>query len=386
MKFFIDFATGSLNKYGEELCGDRVEFYNDKDKFVAVLSDGLGSGVKANILATLTAKIALTMLKEGIDIEEVVDTIINTLPICAVRKVAYSTFTMVSVDKDGMVYVAEFDNPSIFFLRNGDTRPINWNEKFINGRKIREASFKLRQNDILVLVSDGVVYAGVGQVLNLGWQWKDIANHLRRFTNSSISAKKITNNLLGACNQLYMERPGDDTTVATIRVTQPNKAVIFTGPPIDKNKDKEVVEEIMRTSGKRIICGGTAGNIVARELGEELRTSFKIVDKDIPPIGYINKIDLVTEGVLTLRKAIDKLHNIKSSNDLKFIYEEDGASLLARMLYEDCTHIKMIIGRAINPAHQNPDFPNELSIKLYLVNELKDVLIELGKIVEVEYC
>lgn len=386
MKFFIDFATGSLNKYGEELCGDRVEFYNDKGKFVAVLSDGLGSGVKANILATLTAKIALTMLKEGINIEEVVDTIINTLPICAVRKVAYSTFTMVSVDKDGMVYIAEFDNPSIFFLRNGDTRPINWNEKFINGRKIREASFKLRQNDILVLVSDGVVYAGVGQVLNLGWQWKDIANHLRRFTNSSMSAKKITNNLLGACNQLYMERPGDDTTVATIRVTQPNKAVIFTGPPIDKNKDKEVVEEIMRTSGKRIICGGTAGNIVARELGEELRTSFKIVDKDIPPIGYINKIDLVTEGVLTLRKAIDKLQNIKSSHDLKFIYEEDGASLLARMLYEDCTHIKMIIGRAINPAHQNPDFPNELSIKLYLVNELKDILIELGKIVEVEYC
>lgn len=386
MKFFIDFATGSLNKYGEELCGDRVEFYNDEEKFVAVLSDGLGSGVKANILATLTAKIALTMLKEGIDIEEVVDTIINTLPICTIRKVAYSTFTIVSVDKDGIVYIAEFDNPSIFFLRNGNTIPINWNEKFINGRKIREANFKLKQNDILVLVSDGVVHAGVGQVLNLGWQWKDIANHLRRFTDSSMSAKKITNNLLGACNQLYMEKPGDDTTVATVRVTQPNKAVIFTGPPIDKNKDKEVVEEIMKTSGKRIVCGGTAGNIVARELGEELITSFKIIDKDIPPIGYINKVDLVTEGVLTLRKAIDKLNNIKTSHDLKFIYKEDGASLLARMLYEDCTHIKMIIGRSINPAHQNPDFPNELSIKLYLVNELKNILIELGKIVEVEYC
>ena len=386
MKFFIDFATGSLNKYGEELCGDRVEFYNDKEKFVAVLSDGLGSGVKANILATLTAKIALTMLKEGLDIEEVVDTIINTLPICTIRKVAYSTFTIVNVDKDGIVYIAEFDNPSIFFLRNGDTMPINWNEKFINGRKIREANFKLKQNDILVLISDGVVHAGVGQVLNLGWQWKDIANHLRRFTDSSMSAKKITNNLLGACNQLYMEKPGDDTTVATIRVTQSNKAVIFTGPPIDKNKDKEVVEEIMKTSGKRIVCGGTAGNIVARELGEELITSFKIIDKDIPPIGYINKVDLVTEGVLTLRKAIDKLNNIKISHDLKFIYKEDGASLLARMLYEDCTHIKMIIGRSINPAHQNPDFPNELSIKLYLVNELKEILIELGKIVEVEYC
>ncbi len=376
MKFFIDFASGSLNKYKEELCGDRVEFYNGDDKFIAVMSDGLGSGVKANILATLTSKIALTMLKEGLDIEDVVDTIIKTLPICKVRKVSYSTFTIINIDKNGIAYIVEFDNPSVFFLRNGDTRHLDWNEKIIDNRKIRECKFELKENDFLVIVSDGAIYAGVGEILNLGWGWKDIAVYLRRFTNISMSAKKVNNNLLGACNQLYMEKPGDDTTVMTIKVVYANKAILFSGPPIDKNKDKEIVQEIMGTHGKRIVCGGTAANIVSREIGAEVKTSFRIIDRDVPPIGYIDKIDLVTEGVLTLKKTIEKLRKIKLSNELNFIYKEDGASQLAKILYEDCTHIKMIIGRAINPAHQNPDFPNELSIKLYLLNELRNILLQ----------
>ena len=385
MRFFIDFASGSLNKFNEELCGDKVAFYNDNDKFIAVLSDGLGSGVKANILATLTAQIAITMLKEGLPIEEVIDTIIHTLPVCAVRKVAYSTFTIVKVDKTGMAYIAEFENPSVFFLRKNRIDILEWTTKEINNRTIKESKFKLREKDILVFVSDGVIHAGVGCVLNLGWGWKDVAKHLERTMRENLSAKIITNNLLGACELLYMGMPGDDTTVATIKAVRQQNAILFSGPPIDKKKDKEIVEKMLATSGKKIVCGGTAGNIVARELNKRIRTSFNIIDRDIPPIGYIEGIDLVTEGVLTIRKAAEKLSWIKSSNDLSFIYENDGASQLARMLFEDCTHIKIIIGRAINPAHQNPDFPGELSIKLYVLNSLKNALVELGKIVEVEY-
>lgn len=385
MELFIDFASGSMNKYGEELCGDKVEFYNDGQTFIAVLSDGLGSGVKANILATLTSKIAITMLKEGLPIEDVVDTIANTLPVCAIRNLAYSTFTIVKIDKDAMAYVVEFDNPSIFILSDSIIKTMEWSNVEINGRKIKESKFQLGENDTLVMVSDGVVHAGVGLVLNLGWKWEDVSKFLRKNTNKSMSAKMITNKLLGACEQLYMQQPGDDTTVATIKAIRPREAVLFSGPPIDASMDKHIVSKIKETIGKKIVCGGTAGNIVARELGEEIRTSFQIVDKDVPPIGSINGIDLVTEGVLTIKKTVEKLERIKVETDLKFIYEDDGASKLARMLFEDCTHIKMIIGRAINPAHQNPSFPNELSIKLYLLNKLKDVLTDLGKIVEVEY-
>lgn len=385
MEFFIDFASSSLNKYGEELCGDKVEFYNGEDSFIAVLSDGLGSGVKANILATLTSKIAITMLKEGLPIEDVVDTIIHTLPVCSVRKLAYSTFTIIKIDKDGMAYVVEFDNPSIFFLNDRHIKKLQWNTTEINGRKIKESKFKLEEKDILVFVSDGVIHAGAGIVLNLGWKWEDIDKYLRQYTNKDMSSKTITNMLLGACDQLYIQKPGDDATVATIKVTRPSKAALFSGPPIDPDMDKEVVEVLMNTIGKKIVCGGTAGNIVARELGEDIKVSFEVIDKEIPPIGYIKGIDLVTEGVLTIKKATEKLEKLKMATDLDFIYKEDGASKLAKILFEDCTHIKMLVGRSINPAHQNPDFPNELSIKLYVLNKLKKVLLDLGKIVEIEY-
>lgn len=386
MKYYIDFAYGSLLKYGEELCGDMVEFYADDNQFIAVLSDGMGSGVKANILATLTSKIALTMLKEGMKIEDVVDTVSQTLPICAQNKIAYSTFTMVKVAKDGIAYIVEFDNPTVFFMRGEKIIFLDWDERIIHNKKIRECKVQLSERDRIVMISDGVEFAGGRKTLNYSWQWKDIANHLLKFTNENMNAKTITNNLLGVCNQLYFFEPGDDTTVATIKVSHDSKAVLFSGPPINKSKDKEVVYKIMGSAGKKIVCGGTTANIVARELGVDYKSSNEIIDEDVPPIGYIQGIDLVTEGVLTLRKSCEILRKLLTTNDDSFLHKnKDGATLLSRMLYEDCIHIKMIIGRCINPENMMLDIPDDLSVRLYVLNEMKNILVKLGKIVEVEY-
>ena len=386
MKYYIDFAYGSLLKFGEELCGDMVEFYTDDDQFIAVLSDGMGSGVKANILATLTSKIAVTMLKEGLKIEDVVDTVSQTLPICAQNKIAYSTFTMVKVAKDGIAYIVEFDNPTVFFMRGKKVLSLDWNERIIHNKKVRECKIQLTERDRIVLVSDGVEFAGVRKTLNYSWQWRDIANHLLKFTNENMNAKAITNNLLGVCNQLYFFEPGDDTTVATIKVSHDSKAVLFSGPPINKNKDKEVVYKIMGSAGKKIVCGGTTAHIVARELNVEYRSSTTIIDEGVPPIGYIEGIDLVTEGVLTLRKACEILRKLLTTNDDSFLHKKkDAATLLSRMLYEDCIHIKMIIGRCINPENMMLDIPDDLSARIYVLNEMKNILVKLGKIVEVEY-
>lgn len=386
MKYYMDFAYGSLIKHGEELCGDMVEFFNDENQFVAVLSDGMGSGVKANILATLTAKIGLTMLKEGMRIEEVVETVSQTLPVCSQNKVAYSTFTMVKVAKDGFAYIVEFDNPTVFFMRGEEMLRLDWNERIINNKKIRECKIQLKERDRIVMVSDGVEFAGTRPTLNYSWQWNDIAKHLLKFTNENMNAKTITNNLLGVCNQLYYFEPADDTTVATIKVSHDSKAVLFSGPPINKKMDKEVVHKMMGSAGKKIVCGGTTANIVARELNVEYKSSTEIVDEDIPPIGYIEGIDLVTEGVLTLRKSCEILKKLLTTNDDSFLHKKkDAATLLSRILYEDCIHIKMIIGRCINPENLITDNSDDLSARLYVLNEMKNVLVKLGKIVEVEY-
>lgn len=386
MKYYMDFAYGSLIKHGEELCGDMVEFFNDENQFVAVLSDGMGSGVKANILATLTAKIGLTMLKEGMRIEEVVETVSQTLPVCSQNKVAYSTFTMVKVAKDGFAYIVEFDNPTVFFMRGEEMLRLDWNERIINNKKIRECKIQLKERDRIVMVSDGVEFAGTRPTLNYSWQWKDIAKHLLKFTNENMNAKTITNNLLGVCNQLYYFEPADDTTVATIKVSSDSKAVLFSGPPINKKMDKEVVHKMMGSAGKKIVCGGTTANIVARELNVEYKSSTEIIDEDIPPIGYIEGIDLVTEGVLTLRKSCEILKKLLTTNDDSFLHKKkDAATLLSRILYEDCIHIKMIIGRCINHENLMTDNSDDLSARLYVLNEMKNVLVKLGKIVEVEY-
>lgn len=386
MKYYMDFAYGSLIKHGEELCGDMVEFFNDENQFVAVLSDGMGSGVKANILATLTAKIGLTMLKEGMRIEEVVETVSQTLPVCSQNKVAYSTFTMVKVAKDGFAYIVEFDNPTVFFMRGEEMLRLDWNERIINNKKIRECKIQLKERDRIVMVSDGVEFAGTRPTLNYSWQWKDIAKHLLKFTNENMNAKTITNNLLGVCNQLYYFEPADDTTVATIKVSSDSKAVLFSGPPINKKMDKEVVHKMMGSAGKKIVCGGTTANIVARELNVEYKSSTEIIDEDIPPIGYIEGIDLVTEGVLTLRKSCEILKKLLTTNDDSFLHKKkDAATLLSKILYEDCIHIKMIIGRCINPENLMTDNSDDLSARLYVLNEMKNVLVKLGKIVEVEY-
>lgn len=384
MKFFMEFSAASLNKDGEELCGDKVEFLSDENGFIAVLSDGLGSGVKANILATLTSKIAITMLKEGMPIEEVVDTLLHTLPICSVRKLAYSTFTMIQISSEGKAYMVEFDNPSVFFMRKEKICPIEKAIHTIDGRKIYESQFQLQEKDILVFVSDGVIHAGAGKVLNLGWSWIEVAHYLENLELSKMSAVKITKALLGVCEDLYLQHPGDDTTVATIKVTQPKIATLFSGPPNSKEKDAYVVEKLMNTQGKKIVCGGTAANIVSRILDTEVTTSFKVIDPSIPPIGYIKGIDLVTEGVLTVQGAVEKLERVKQNAESDFLEAEDGASMLAKMLLEECTHIYMMIGRAINPAHQNPDFPQALSIKLNMLHELEKILIQLGKVVQIE--
>lgn len=389
MGFFIDVAYNTLIKHGEELPGDMVNVIRLEDCTIIVMADGLGSGVKANILATLTSKIAGTMLKEGADIYETVDTIVNTLPVCKVRNIAYSTFTLIKIYENGNMYIAEYDNPQTFMVRNGQTMNIPMKEIIINGRRVKESNLTLRDGDVLTVVSDGVIHAGLGDVLNLGWQWEDVQNYLRKRANQAYSAKSLETDLLEACSDLYFGRPGDDTTVVCIKIRTPSYVNIFTGPPREKENDKMVIKEFMESKGKKVICGGTAANIAERELNRKLKVNLDLLSKDVPPIATMEGIYLITEGVLTLSKALQKIKKFEepfsyNCNSVDFS-GEDGVSKLVKVLIEDCTHLNIWVGKAVNAAHQSPDFPVDLSIKFKIVEELGCLMTRLGKKVKINY-
>ena len=383
MTHFIDFAYDSIHKHGEELCGDNVEMVRMEDGMIIVMADGLGSGVKANILATLTSKIAATMLKEGSSIHETVDTIIHTLPVCNIRKLAYSTFTIIRLYDDGRVYAVEYDNPPLIFIQDHVVSQMSKRQEEISGRMITETHFILKPNDVLTIISDGVVHAGVGAVLNLGWKWENVANHLKQVVSKEKCAKNISKNLIGVCQSLYENRPGDDSTVVTVKLRQPEIIDLFTGPPKDKDDDRWVVRKLIQGKGKKIVCGGTAANIVSRELNAELHVNMDFIDPEVPPTASIKGIDLVTEGVLTLNKAVEKIidynHSSQNMYTIHNIQGKDGASKLAKYLIEDCTHLNLWVGTAVNPAHQNPDFPMEFSIKVKVVEKLEKVMRNMGK-------
>ena len=392
MAITVDVAYKSLNKFTEVLCGDKVELLKTDDSNIMILADGMGSGVKANILATLTSKILGTMFLNGATLEECVETIVETLPICKVRQVAYSTFSILQVFHSGAAYLVEFDNPSCIFIRNGKLVPIPQNIREVQGKKINEYRFQVQRGDALILMSDGTVHAGVGQLLNFGWLWEDIAKYAVKQYALTISAMRLAAAICQACDELYQYRPGDDTTVACMRIINAKPVHLMTGPAQDPSMDEEMVRSFMSgdDSTKRIVCGGTSATIVSRILKKRLDVSMDYVDPDIPPIADMDGIELVTEGVLTLNRVVQLLRRYVKNETVSedFFLELDkpnGASMVAKMLIEDCTELHLYVGKAINSAYQNPGLPFDLGIRQNLVEQLKTVVEEMGKQVTVTY-
>ena len=360
------------------------------DSDIVILADGMGSGVKANILATLTSKILGTMLREGASIESCVETVAKTLPICRVRKVAYATFSILQIFHSGEAYLAEFDNPSCVFIRDGKIIDYPYGIREIEGKKVHEYRFQIKKNDCFILMSDGVIYAGAGSILNLqGWTWEAMSEYALKCTKKTLSASRLTMMLSQACDELYEEKPGDDTTVAVVRVIERRVVSIFTGPPAKKEDDERIVRDFMHGEGKKVISGGTSANIAARILGKEITTKADTANPDVPPMAVIDGIDLVTEGVLTLGKCLKLLKKyVRGEFDAEFFDELDadnGASCLARLLIEECTELNLFVGTAVNNAHKESELNFDLSMRQNLVEQLVRTAEEMEKKVTVRY-
>lgn len=386
----IDVAWKSLNKHQEELCGDKVEVLKTDDSDIVILADGMGSGVKANILATLTSKILGTMLHEGAALESCVETVARTLPICKVRKVAYATFSILQIFHSGEAYLVEFDNPSCVFIRDGKIINYPYETREIEGKKIHEYRFTVKKNDCFVLMSDGVIYAGAGAILDLeGWTWDAMAEYTLKCTKQTLSASRLAVMLSQACSELYEEKPGDDTTVAVARVIERRIVNIFTGPPAKKEDDERLMHDFMHTEGKKVVAGGTSANIAARVLGKEIVTKADTSSPDVPPMASIDGIDLVTEGVITLGKSLKLLKKyVRDEFDAEFFDELDadnGASRLSKLLIEECTELNLFVGTAVNAAHKETALNFDLSMRQNLVDQLVRTAEEMGKTVKVMY-
>lgn len=384
---YIDSGYISLIKAGEQLCGDCVQFASNADTSICVLADGLGSGVKANILATLTSRILATMSAGGLPVEECVNTIVRTLPECNVRKIAYSTFTIVKIRDQKYVELTRFDNPHTIVLRNGKNYNFQYHTRMIEGKKIYESRFEAMENDVFAVMSDGVIYAGIGEEYAFGWERENVIRYLEQHYHPSLTAKQIARLLAAECNRLYRGKPGDDTSVAVLRLCKRQAVNLMIGPPSSAGLDEVIAREFFSSAGKKIVCGGTTNKIAARYLGAEITTSLDYADSDLPPIYHLPGVDLATEAVVTISRVLEYAEEYLAGTRLSASWENrrDGASLIATELFDRATDIRFFVGCAMNPAHQNPKLSLAFGAKFQLIDRLAESLKRMGKHVEVRY-
>ena len=383
-----DIGYKSINHHGEELCGDHVDIVEPSDdSTVIVLSDGLGSGVKASILSTLTSKIISTMLAEGLSLEECVETIAATLPVCSVRGVAYSTFTIIHLKNNHTAELIQYDNPHAIIIRDEQNWDYPKTEMNIGGKKIFKSVIKLQENDIFVAMSDGCPHAGIGMSYNFGWKREDIIDFIETLAPAGYTAKTLSTMLVDECDKLYGHKPGDDATACVVRIRKRVPMNMLFGPPSNRDDADRMMSLFFSKEGKHIICGGTTSSIAAKFLRKPLKPSLNFEQSDVPPIAELEGVDLVTEGVITVNKVVEYAEDYLGENKHyeHWSFKKDGASLICRLLFEEATDINFYVGRAINPAHQNPDLPINFNIKMNLVEELSKSLKKMGKRIKVSY-
>ena len=383
-----DIGYKSINHVGEQLCGDHVDVVEQgENSTVIVLADGLGSGVKASILSTLTSKIISTMMAEGLSLEDCVATIAATLPVCSVRGVAYSTFTILHLIDNERVEIIQYDNPHVILIRDEANYVYPETETIIGGKKIYKSTIKLQENDVFIAMSDGCPHAGIGTAYNFGWKREDIISFMESIAPVGYTAKTLSTILVDECDKLYEHKPGDDTTACVVRIRKREPMNLLFGSPANRDDDDRMMSLFFSKEGKHIVCGGTTSSVVARYLHKPVRPSLKFEASDVPPIAEIEGVDLVTEGVITINKVLTYAKDYLQDNESysQWSFKKDGASLIARLLFEEATDINFFVGRALNPAHQNPDLPINFSIKMNLVQELSECLKKMGKRIKVIY-
>ena len=270
-----DIGWKSINHEGEQLCGDHVDIVEQSENStVIVLADGLGSGVKASILSTLTSKIISTMMAEGLPLEDCVATIAATLPICSVRGVAYSTFTIIHIIENETAEIIQYDNPNVILIRDFKVSDYPKTELNIDSKKIYRSTVKLQENDIFVAMSDGCPHAGIGIAYNFGWRETEIADFMETIAPAGYTAKTLSTMLVDECNKQYGFHPGDDATACVVRIRRREPMNLLFGPPRNRDDCDRMMSLFFSKEGKHIICGGTTSTIASKYLGKPLKASL----------------------------------------------------------------------------------------------------------------
>ncbi len=363
----------------EIACGDvfNSQVIKKEGRRILVLSDGIGHGIKANVLATLTATMAVNYSTFHTKPEIAARIIMHALPKSSDGKENYATFTLIEIENDGQVRIINYDNPPVIILRKDtilQTREYLLEVRGMEntGKMLRCREFVAQKEDRIIFFTDGITQSGLGSSrYPMGWGQVRLAEfvigQIKR--QPEIAANKLARKIINQAYQNDRFSLIDDSSCGVIYFREPRNFMLITGPPFYKVKDPGIVNQIKEFKGEKAICGGTTAEIVARELGLTLTTTDGFRDATQPPKAEMEGFELVTEGLLTISKAQEILENYTAETSLGNTPADDLVRLL---LNHDIIHV--IVGTRINWAHMDPDQPVELEIRRVVAKRLINLL------------
>ena len=373
---FIDIDCHQIKKYNQNAFGDYFtsKRYPDEGKLIAVLSDGLGSGIKANILSCMTATMLLRFVeKQEIPIRKAAEIVMNSLPVCKVRKISYSTFSIIDVNDEGHARIIEEGNPEFLWIKNGEIMDPPFEtiqSKTFQNRCMKSYKINLELGDRLIFCSDGVTQCGLGNGrLKLGLRRDGLIELVlaKLKEEPEISSSELSRYIIRQTQNIETNRlPKDDISACVLYFREPRTSLIFTGPPFNQKKDADYAKMFADFPGKKAICGGTTANLISRELNRPITMDKEISIGKLPSCSYMDGVDLVTEGILTLTETLECLEAGKLDVD------NAAGKLIKFLLDSDC--INFMVGAKLNQAHYNPALPVEIEIRKNIIRKMATVL------------
>lgn len=413
----IDIDFQQMYKHGQQIGGDvfLLEREPGSNIITATLSDGLGSGVKANVLASLTSHMANKLSFSPIDLNHSAEIIMDTLPVDKEKGISYATFTIAKIvysnDKSFInVSLVEYDNPES--LRFSGSTPIEWNKTATRLHRktatrpeiVYSSNFSMELGDRLIFFSDGVAQSGVslgtlpskkpaahyGQKLPsarpvstgvgpMGWGEKNVREFVQKVLerNPEISSRDLTREIVTQAYKFDNYHANDDITCVAVHIRRPRRTLIVTGAPRSRESDKKLKSIIENYEGNVIVCGGTTAKIVARELGKEVLAD-KSPSGKLPPSSIIEGVDLVTEGMLTLTEVTERLTKKVMVKNMP----EDPAKRFIQILRRS-DQVEFVVGTKINDETDDPNLAAKIGIRFPLIDAMVRAL-EQNYLLEVE--
>lgn len=349
---FIDINSHSINCHGDKICGDTFlqRYIPNQRRTVAVLSDGMGHGIKANILSMLTANIIVSMGQANEGIVNIARTILHTLPVCNVRGISYSTFTIIDINHNtNETQIIEYDNPQVLVFRESENVVLEPQQIILENphsaqrptQTLHTYKFVAQEGDRIVICSDGVTQSGIGSdKYPFGWGLKNLREFcLAKITeNQSITSHELSMNILKSAYSCDETRSKDDITCAVFNFRTSRRLLFCSCPPAEEEAFELLAKNIVGYKGHTIVCGYPLAEKIAQRLALPIRKNATSTDPNLPPLWFIEGVDLITEGFLTLTRVIDILEN----------YEDmpigRGPAYRIIRMFMNSDHIQMVIG------------------------------------------